>query len=232
MQVARTDSSARLRAACVLALGRLADEDARRLVVEKLIDKNPLVRAAAAVALSRRNADGEREAAIAAIEPRLKHGENNDAVRADFEMARAVLAGDRTDVRWTEVGPQFVFRDMSLTYVQRLLREVNLRMEASLDLVKIQNLQTDSEIVPSGPLSQPGDPGEPGGGLDPGDGDGPAPGNPPDSPPSSGDNPVPGVTRTSQYQELRDLKVELRRRPYFAAEDLPPPTTTPGRAPK
>jgi len=41
---------------------------------------------------------------------------------------------------------------------------------------------------------------------------------------------VPGVARTSQYQELRDLLVELRRRPYFAMEDLPAPATTPGPA--
>jgi HEAT repeat protein len=234
MQVARADSSARLRAACVLALGRLVDEDVRRLLVEKLTDTSPLVRASAAVALTRRNEDGLRQAAIAAIEPRLKHGETNGDVRADFEAARAVLAGERTDVRWTEVGPRVVFGDMALTYVQRLLREVNLRAMAAIDLAKIQNLQTDSEIAPQGPPSA-GDPGEPGeapgggddGGVDPGDGDGP-PVPPNDGGPSPADKPVPGVARTSQYQELRDLKVELRRRPHFTIEDLPPPTTTPG----
>jgi HEAT repeat protein len=229
IQVARADSSARLRASCVLALGRLADDDARRLVVEKLIDKSPLVRAAAVVALTRCDTDAARTAAIAAIEPRLKHGETNDDVRADLEKARALLARERSDVEWTEVGARVLFKDMALSYVQRLLHEVNLRMMASLDLTKIQNLQTDSEIVPSGPPSQPGDPGEPGGGTDPGEGDGQLPGGPHDGPPASGDAPAPGVARTSQYQELRDLKVELRRRPYFAAEDLPPPTTTPGR---
>jgi HEAT repeat protein len=229
MQVARADSSARLRAACVLALGRLVDDDARRLIVEKLTDTSPMVRAAAAVALSRRDEPAARASAIAAIEPRLKHGETNDDVRADLESARAVLARERTDVRWTEVGPRILFADMSLSYVQRLLREVNLRAMASLDLAKIQNLQTDSEIVPSGPPSQGGDPGEPGGGVDPGGGDNPLPGGGGDGGPVSPDAPV-GVARTSQYQELRDLKIELRRRPYFAAEDLPPPTTTPGRA--
>lgn len=231
IQVARGDSSPRMRAACVLALGRLADDDARRLLVEKLIDKSPLVRAAAAVALTRRNVDGARESAIAAIEPRLKHGETSDDVRADLEAARAVLAGERTDVRWTEVGPRALFADMSMSYVQRLLREVNVRAQASLDLAKITNLTTDSEIVTSGPPSQPEGPGGgggSGGGVDPGDGDPSTPGGPHDGPPAPGDG-TASIARTSQYQELRDLKVELRRRPYFGVEDLPPPTTTPGR---
>jgi hypothetical protein len=36
-----------------------------------------------------------------------------------------------------------------------------------------------------------------------------------------------GAARTSQYQELRDLKVELIRSPYLTFADLPaPPTTT------
>ena len=230
MQTAHNATSARLRAACVLALGRIEDDDARHLVLEKLADRHPLVRAAAAVALTRRNVPGAREASLAAIDLRLKHAETSEDVRDDLEKARAVLMGERSDVRWTEIGPEVTFSEMPLTYVQRLLRAVNLRFMACVDLAKIQNLQADSEIATSGPPSQPGS--EPSGGGsgegDTGSGD-PTPADP--TPTPSDGPPVPGVARTSQYQELRDLKVELVRVPYFGAADLPIPPTTPG-APK
>lgn len=234
-QTAHSATSARLRAACVLALGRLEDDDARRVVIERLGDKSAIVRAAAAVALTRRNVPGARESAIAALEPRIKHGETNDDVRADFEKARAVLAGERTDVRWNEIGGETLFSEMSLTWPQRLLRAVNLRVMASLDLEKIHNLQTDSEIVASGPPGVPvdGNGGEPGGGdVDPGSGDPGTPGQPNDSPSGqpTGDAPAAGAPRTSQYQEQRDLKTELLRHPYFGEADLPAPITTPGPA--
>jgi len=249
MQTARVATSARLRAACVLALGRLDDEDARRLVVEKLVDQSPLVRAAAAVALTRAHAPASRIEGLAAVEARIKRGESNEEVRANLEKARSLLAGERSDVQWTRVGPDDVFAEMSFTYVQRLMREVNLRLMASLDLAKIQNLQTDSEIVPGGPPITPvtgdssgigdapssggvGD-GSGGAGTDPGgDSDGPTPRGPsPVDGPSQGppgEAPAMGAARTSQYQELRDLKVELIRSPYLTSADLPaPPPTTP-----
>jgi hypothetical protein len=165
---------------------------------------------------------------LGAIRARLQHGEQASDVRADLEVAAAVLAGERSDVRWTEVGADVLFSEMGLGYSQRLIRAVNLRAEACLDLAKIHNLQTDSEIVApgtSGPPDDSNDNDEPTGdgasggeGADPekpkpGDGGGVQPG---------GDGPV-GATRTSQWQELRDLKVELRRNPYFGLQDLPPP---------
>jgi hypothetical protein len=145
-----------------------------------------------------------------------------------------VLAGERTDVKWTEIGADVLFAEMSLSYTQRLLRAVNLRAMASLDLEKIHNLQTDSEIVASGPPTAPPDGnehGEPSGGgdIDPGSGDPNAPAPPTDTPPAPGaDGPVMGAPRTSQYTELRDLAIELVRSPYFGADDLPAPPTTPG----
>jgi hypothetical protein len=230
IQIAHTATSARLRAACVLALGRLEDDDARRLVMEKMADRAPLVRAAAAVALTRRNVAGAREPALAAIELRLKHAETNEDVRDDLEKARSILAGERSDVRWTEVGPEVIFSEMPLTYVQRLLRAVNQRFMACIDLAKIQNLQTDSEIAPSGPPPMPGN-GPSGGEAEPGGGDPQPPAPPGEPPPQPSDGPaVPGVARTSQYQELRDLKVELVKNPYFGPSDLPTPPTTPGGA--
>jgi HEAT repeat protein len=236
VHAARNANSSRVRAACVLALGRVDDEEARRVVLERLIDQAALVRAAAAVSATRFQAPAARVEALAAIEARIKRGEANDEVRADLEKARSLLAGERTDVRWTEVGPDVIFSEMPLTYVQRLMREVNLRLMASLDLAKIQNLQTDSEIVPSGPPVTPTSGENAGGGDLPtgddpgGDTDGGGPRNPqpsdgPASPP--GETPTVGAARTSQYQELRDLKVELIRNPYLTAADLPVPPTTP-----
>jgi len=255
LQTGRNAPGARLRAACVLALGRLEDDDARRLVVEKLVDQAPLVRAAAAVALTRSKNGASRADALAAIESRIKRGESNDDVRADLEKARALLAGERTDVRWTEVGPNVIFSEMPLTYVQRLLREVNLRLMASLDLAKIQNLQTDSEIVPGGPpigasSGEAGGVGETPSGPDAGagggsgggsgggaptdgggDGESPTSKNPPpiDGPAGPPEQQPMGASRTSQYQELRDLKVELVRNPYLGFADLPAPPSTPGK---
>jgi HEAT repeat protein len=226
IQVAHSAASARLRAACVLALGRLDDEDARRLVVEKLADRAPIVRAAAAVALTRRNTPAAREAGLALLDVRMRHAETNDDVKADLEKARAVLAGERTDVRWTEIGPEALFSEMQLTYTQRLLRAVNYRFMACIDLAKITNLQTDSEIVTSGPPSLPGS--EPSDGESD-SGDTPPPSQPGEPPPAPTDGPPsPGVARTSQYQELRDLRVELELNPYFGPADLPSPPTTPG----
>jgi HEAT repeat protein len=229
IQAAHNATSARLRAACVLALGRLEDDDARRLVLEKMADRAPLVRAAAAVALTRRNVTGPREQALAAIDLRMKHAETNDDVKDDLDKARSILSGARSDVRWTEIGPETIFSEMPLTYVQRLLRAVNLRFMACVDLAKIQNLEADSEIAPTGLPSQPGS--EPGGGAGDGDAGGGDPTPPSDPPVTPTDGPpVPGVARTSQYQELRDLKVELTRNPYFGPADLPLPPTTPGAA--
>lgn len=237
MKLAQGASSARLRAACVLALGPLEDEDAARLVTDRLTDNAPLVRAAAAVALTRRKAPGAREAGLAAIEPRLRQGEGNDDVRENLENARAILSGERTEVRWKDLGGSTLFSDMSLGYERRLLRAVNLRAMACLDLAKIHNLQTDVEIATTGPPSSGGGDGPRGGGADGGAGEGGEGEGPGDGgAPGSGGLPLPGgggsegasaVARTSQYQELRDLKVELLRRPYFGASDLPAPPTTP-----
>jgi HEAT repeat protein len=248
VQTARGPTSPRLRAACVLALGRLEDEDVRRLVVEKLADPSPIVRAAAAVALTRVHAPAARIDGLAAVEARIKHVETNDEVRAVLEKARSLLAGERRDVLWTKFNGDDIFADMSLTYVQRLVREVNRRMMSCLDLDKIQNLQTDSEIVPGGPPINPqtgessgvtdtpptgsiGDGAGGSGAESGGGGEVPTPRSPspsegpPQSPPGEGG--AVGAARTSQYQELRDLKVELLRAPYLTFSDLPAPPSTP-----
>lgn len=246
MATARNASSARLRAACVLALGRIDDDETTKFVAEKLDDRAPIVHAAAAVALTRRTALAVRVAALAYVEAKLRRGEEDKDARSNIEKARTVLSGERTDVRWNEVGAETLFADMGLDYVQRLLREVNLRLQASLDLTKIHNLQTDAEIVPTGPptLGDSNEGGGPksdngsGGGSDAGTGGtgggsgggtGAGAGETPQPIPSPGDGdpPVVGAPRTSQYQELRDLMIELRRSPYFSASDLPQPPVTP-----
>jgi HEAT repeat protein len=252
MSVARGAPSARLRAACVLAMGRLDDDDSRKLLADALSDHAPLVRAAGAVAMTRQPTPAGREAGLAALKARMKRGETHDDVRADFEKARAVLSGERADVVWTEVGSDWLFGEMPLTYSKRLLRAVNLRLMACLDLAKIQNLQTDVELAGSGPPSMPsdtpgGDPrtgetggtgasGDDGSGASQGGGDqGGGDGGAADGGSSGGGGGVGGGgqsagtqnARSSQYQELRDLKIELRRDPYFSFEDLPTPPTTP-----
>ncbi len=274
LATARNATSPRLRAACVLALGRVEDDEVQALLVEKLKDHAPVVRATAAVAFTRNPRASTRAAGLSAIDQRLHATEPNDDVRADFEKARAVLAGERADARWNEVGPDVIFADMPLTYTQRLLKAVNLRAQASLDLVKIHNLQSDVEPATMGPPQSSGESNSPSqgsdGGTSPGsssggsssgrssggsssDGNGGGAGSGGSSGPgasgsdggasgqggamgdgasggqSNPEAPTIGAQRTSQWQELRDLKVELIRDPYFGASDLPQPTTTPGR---
>jgi HEAT repeat protein len=257
--LARGAPSARLRAACVLALGRLDDDDARKLMGDALNDHAPLVRAAAAVAFTRQTTAAGRDVGLALVKSRMKRGETNDDARANFEKARAVLAGEKPDARWTEVGAEWIFGEMPLNYTRRLLRAVNLRLMASLDLAKIQNLVTDTEVAGTGPPSIPSEGGggeargggdnDSTGGADSGSGGGSgesgsgAGGSGSGGSGSGGGDGGGGAVgggavnggeggasqHASQYQELRDLKIELVRSPYFTFDDLPAPPTTPGK---
>lgn len=216
--------AARLRASAVLALGRIDAQEARDVVIERLRDGAPLVRAAAAVAAARSESPDVRTRALALLDARLHGGETDAKAKEVAGLARAVLNGERREVRWPEVGPERLFSTMDLTPRQRLMHAVNLRVEACLDLLKIANFQTDTEMTPHQlPTTVPG--------LDGGDGSGDG-GD--DGPTTPTPGPVPGgtlgnigATRTSAWQELRDLKVELRRRPYFTEADLPLPPAAP-----
>lgn len=231
-QIVRSPQSARLRASAVLALARIDDEDCRGAVLERLRDPKPAVRAAAAVGATWIVATEVRTEAAKRIDAKLRAGEQDSAARAVLQLARSVLAGERSDVLWPEVGPEPIFSEIALSYDERLLRAVNLRVEASLDLEKIHNLQNDTEIKPEGPPRLPGGgagdgSGTGGGGT--GDGGGTGGGTGGDLGGGGGgsgdlsagaDGPL-GAQRTSAWQELRDLKFELRRRPYFGRDDLP-----------
>ncbi len=212
LQIVRSPSSARLRASALLGLAHLVDDESQAAVIDRIRDRTPLLRATAAVGSTRLASAERRAEALQAIDQRLRQGESDTDVRTNLELARSVLSGLRADVRWVESGPETLFEEMSLTWEQRLLRLVNLRVEACLDLAKIHNLQTDTEVATDGPVP---------------DGDGPpGPGDAPDVgtvPRGDADAPTVGSVRTSAWQELRDLKKELRRSPYFGLPDLPGP---------
>jgi HEAT repeat protein len=219
----RQGASSRLRSASLLAVAGIDAPEASSAVVDRINDKSPLVRAAAAAGATRLRGESARAEALRRIEARLKRGEANRATRENLQIARQALAGGRPSLRWVEVGPSRLFRSVSRTLDQRLLWEVNLAAEAVLDLAKIQNLQTDSEILREGDSDDGGN-----GNGDSGDeGDADAPDTGPTTPEDSvehakpGAGPAVGSPRTSAWQELRDLKVELRRRPYFSLADLP-----------
>ncbi len=230
LRILRAPNAAALKAASVLALSSMNDEEAAKAVVERLGDKSPLVRAAAAIGCTRLKVAAARVEAFARIDRRMKTaGESRAAVRHNFELARAVLADERVDVPWREVGEMPIFSQLGRSYEERLLTRVNRQVLDSLDLGKIHNLGTDTEILQdggprletdsSGPLDNPQD--DPAGhDIDVPEGRGPKP-----------DPMIGGAQRTSAWPELRDLKIHLLKRPYFAPEDLPgaPESRTKGR---
>jgi len=226
LRIVASPQSARLRGSAVLALARIDDDACRAAVVDRLRDQKPAVRAAAAVGATWITEKTTRDEVAKRIDGRLRAGEQDLSARAVLQLARSVLAGERSDIVWPEAGPEPLFSEIALAYDERLLRAVNLRAEASLDLEKIHNLQNDTEIKNVGPPKQPGGGDEGPGGPAPGGSEGaPGDGGPGDG--GSGDTPGGGIEgplgaqRTSAWQELRDLKVELRRRPYFGRSDLP-----------
>jgi HEAT repeat protein len=232
LAILRRSNAARLRASAVVALGGIDHPDASATVLDKLDDKTPLVRAAAAFASVRMPQETARAEALARIEDRLSKGESSRDVRHNLTEARAVLRGEKSAGAWREVGAERLFRTLFRPYEEQLMREVNLAAEDALDLTKITNLQTDTEILAGGDPESPGDDGDGGDGGDGGD-----PTTPPDGPTLPDDQPAVekppgpkapavGSPRTNAWQELRDLKVELVRRPLFEPEDLPAAATT------
>jgi HEAT repeat protein len=212
LKVVKAQNPARLRAAAVLALASMPDEEAQTAALERLGDRTPLVRAAAAVGATRMQSVDARSRALQRIDRRLRtHGESRAAVRENLELARQVLSEERANVRWTEVGEARLFADLTLSYHERLLRHVNEQVHACLDLVKITNLTSDTEFTKGGLPDGGGGEGGEEGGEDGGGGGGGIPGAP-----------KPGsAVRQALYHELRDLKVHLIRAPYFAVDDLP-----------
>ncbi len=233
LSILRSTSSARLRASAVMVLGGIDDESASAAVLERFSAKSPLVRAAAAVTSVRMPQKAARDAALRRIESRLRAGDSSRDVRHNLVEARAVLSGERATAVWREVGAERLFHLLFRPYEERVLRAVNLAAEDALDLTKIQNLQTDSEVIGAGDSEGDGS-GDVGSG-DTGNGEGPgvpAGPNPPGGSPTPKDNqpavnppsgpkaPAVGSPRIATWQELRDLKVDLQRRPLFGVEDL------------
>ncbi len=258
LSILRKAAPATLKASAVVALAGIDDDDASSAVLDRLNGKSPVVRGAAAVGATLLTSLTARDEALRRIDARLRrNAETSRDVRANLKMARAVLRGELATPQWREVGADRVFGFLFATYEDRLLHLVNRTAEEVLDEGKIKNLQTDTEILPgsgdggsSGSGGSSADDGtETGDGDETGD-DGGQPGEdvgetPPDG--NETDNPTPvddqptvepppgakapsvGSPRTSAWQELRDLKVELRREPYFGVDDLPapPPATGP-----
>lgn len=223
LHVTRTQQTTRLRASAVLALGRLAGADAHRAVIGALSDKSPLVRSAASVAAARSSSADLRADALARIDARLQGGETDADAREVLRTARAVLAGERREVAWREVGTDPLFASVLQTPRQRLIRAVNRRVELSLDLGKITDVPTEQGVSPDdlsgGAVSIDAHEAQLEGIQGPGDT------SPPPStlPAPTGSIGTMGSSRTSAWPELRDLRDELRRRPYFTLDDLPAP---------
>ncbi len=214
LSLARRGSDTRVRGAAVLALSSIDADEARGAVLERIDDRAPLVRAAAAVAAARLGNAEIRQAALRKIGSRLKRGESDRDVRANFETARDVLSARQVEPRWREVGALPLFWQLDLRYPDRLLRTVNLAVESVLDLDKIKNLLSDAE-VDGGPLEESGGDGEgEGGGEGGAEGGDEGPVNP------RGFEPA-GSRLYHTWQELRDLKAEVREKPYFTVDDLP-----------
>lgn len=208
LRILRGSNSARLRASAVLALAPIDDEEASGNLVRRISDRMPLVRAAATVGATRLVSAAAKTEALGEIESRLKAGETDRAVKEVMLLARSVLNGQRRDVVWPEVGPETFFRDTALTPERRVLLAVNARLELCLDLARIQFTEGDTEF--SGDVTD----------LLPGPSPLPGPAPSPFEPPTAPGSPS-GQPRAPAHEELRDLKFELRRRPYFTAEDLP-----------
>lgn len=239
LRLVRGKSPSRLRARAVLALARIPSPDAEKTVLSRLADTNTLVRAASAVACVRLTDPAARQRARQEIDGRLGGpGESSPWVRRMFQLARSALEEGRTDVRWAEVLDARVFQRLDWTYEDFLLDAVNVRAENCLDLAKITNLQTDVELESHGPGDFRGE-GDNTEGVDESDGEPDAtpgeippvsdPSNTPVTGPQPDAAPAPGAPRTTQYQELRDLKIRLRQAPYFGLDDLPSPPE-PGRS--
>lgn len=211
LRLLKGSNSARLRASAVLALASIDDSDASGNVVRRISDRMPLVRAAATVGATRLVSATAKTEALGEIESRLRAGETDKAVKEVMLLARSVLLGQRRDVVWPEVGAETLFRDTGLTPERRVLLAVNARVELCLDLARIQFQEGDASFGPDAI-----DPNAGGGPLSPGTGSSPL--DPPD--PTGLQS---GQPRPPAHEELRDLKLELRRRPYFTADDLPVP---------
>lgn len=229
LRVSRGQEGARLRASAVTALASIADDECGAAVLARLQDRAPLVRAAAAAACTRLTSATLREEAARRVDQRLKAGEHDAACRAVTELAREVLTGQRRDAAWPEVGTDNLFRSTAMTWERRLLLAVNLRCEASLDLARVNisdsDMQPERLDLPEGRVSA---------GTDLSGQEGVSNGLPNNAESDRfgaellrSDNPLSdgtfGQTRTTAWQEQRDLKVELRRRPWFTQADLPAP---------
>ena len=228
LKILRSPAGARLRARALLAAGRIDAKEARDAILDRMTDKAPLVRAAAAVAAATSSSDALRAAARQKIDGRMAGGESDAKVRDLLQIARQVLAGDRTAVAWPEVSPEPFFASVAQSQRMRLIRAVNRRVELSLDLGKITNLQSDDQLIAD---STPGVLN----GFDPRTG-GTVEGVPSEDNPGGGPNvgQVPrspmgsmGSSRTSDWPELRDLLLELAHRPYFSTDDFPVPLAAP-----
>lgn len=230
LRILKAQNPERLRAAAVLALASMPDEAAQRAAIERLTDRSPLTRASAAVGATRMSSAVVRSEALERIDRRLRtHAESRPDVRADLDLAKQVLSSDRSRVRWVEIESSRLFADLDLSFEERLLQRVNHQVYVCLDLVKITNLQGDTEVGSGGFSDGSTDPNKPGEGG--GDGEGPGTG------PGTGNGGAPemptpgGIVRKALFHELRDLKLHLLRAPYYALDSLPgaPESTTRNR---
>ena len=165
IRVIKSSGGNRLRAGAVLALAAIPDATCVNVVLSRLEDNSALVRATAALGATRFHEATAREEALQVLDRRLRSvGDKSKTVRRILGVARDVLSGRRSNVDWSQVLDHPLFRRATEEYEDRLLAHVNQMAEVCLDLRKITNLGSDTQLVLVGP---PGDRGAaPQGGAD------------------------------------------------------------------
>jgi HEAT repeat protein len=196
-------------AAALVALGGVDDPAVPDLVLGRLADRSPVVRAAAGIASLRFRKAEDLARARDAIRRRLEAVEQDAAAKADLQAAAEAIAGilkdreeaakgyapaPRPPVAWKEVGSTDLFLVLGRDHRQRIFDLVNQRV---LQILGIESL------FPYRPYY---DPDEPAAGL--------------------GGTGTAGATLRdrvthNETPDQYDLRVELSRRPYYGPEDDP-----------
>lgn len=156
LKLLRSTGDRQLRASAVVAAASMPDDECAAAVLSRLEDTAPLVRAGAALGCTRFVDPAARAEALKQVEARIRQGERSSGVRRVLRFARALLAGERAAVDWSRVESHPLFQGVDADYEDRLLWEVNLLGERCLDLRKITNEGSDTQLTNVGPPGEHG----------------------------------------------------------------------------
>jgi hypothetical protein len=198
----------------VVAAASIPDDECAEVVLSRLDDTAPLVRAAAALGCTRFVDPAGRAEGLKQIDLRIHQGERSLDVRRVLRSARVLLAGERASIDWSGVLAHPLFQGVDADYEDRLLGEVNLLVERCLDLRKITNESSDTQIATIGPPAEHGAAPADGGTSDSGEDESdeqPAGGGldsaPEDSPNPGEDIPTEGVDPVAADRPAPDTSV-------------------------